>query len=85
MQSAAKVRFPPLTSNDTNGPLLLAQVKQTRINAIIVAHRYSTKNIAIFAISFFAGLRLHLICALPALSLWQANAYCRGLIFLHFI
>jgi hypothetical protein len=41
-------------------------VEQTRIDAIIVAHGYSAKNREIFAISFFAGLRSHLICAQPS-------------------
>jgi hypothetical protein len=41
-------------------------VEQTRIDAIIVARRYSAKNRAIFAISCFAGLRPHLICAQPS-------------------
>jgi hypothetical protein len=41
-------------------------VEQTRIDAVIVAHGYSAKNRAIFAISFFAGLRPHLICAQPS-------------------
>jgi hypothetical protein len=44
----------------------MAQVQQTRIYAIIVARRYSAINRAIFAISFFAGLRPHLICAQPS-------------------
>jgi hypothetical protein len=41
-------------------------VKQTHIDAIIVAHRYSAKNRAIFAISFFAGRRPHPISAQPS-------------------
>ena len=41
-------------------------MEQTRIDAIIVAHRYSAINRAILAISFLAGLRPHLICAQPS-------------------
>jgi hypothetical protein len=41
-------------------------VERTRIDAIIVAHRYSAKNRAVFAVSFFAGLRPHLICTQPS-------------------
>jgi hypothetical protein len=41
-------------------------MEQKRIDAVIVAHRYSAKNRAIFAISCFSGLRPHLICAKPS-------------------
>jgi integrase/recombinase XerD len=37
---------------------LLTPAEQKRIHAIIAAHRYSARNRAIFAISFFAGLRV---------------------------
>ncbi len=52
---------------------LLTQAEQKCVYAVIDAHRYSARNRAIFALSFFAGLRA---CEIAALRVGDAYAAC---------
>jgi integrase len=70
-----------MLSGDTNTHLriqmkqakLLTNAEQKRIYAIIDAHRYSIRNRAIFACSFFAGLRACEIAALRVGDVFNAE------------
>jgi len=61
---------------------LLTQAEQKRVSAIIDAHRYSARNHAIFAFSFFAGLRACEIAALKLSDVYEADGQVRDTIFL---
>jgi integrase/recombinase XerD len=61
---------------------LLTQDEQKRVNALLDAHRYSTRNRAIFAFSFFAGLRACEIAALRVGDVFEANGAVRDTIYL---
>ncbi|RYH06236.1 site-specific integrase [Tropicimonas sp. IMCC6043] len=61
---------------------LLAQAEQKRVSALIDAHRYSARNHAIFALSFFAGLRACEIAALKVGDVYGADGQVRDTIFL---
>ncbi|WP_171134952.1 site-specific integrase [Ruegeria sp. HKCCD7221] len=61
---------------------LLTHAEQKRIQAVINAHRYSQRNQAIFALSFFAGLRACEIAALKVGDVYESNGAVRDTIFL---
>ncbi|SEN97442.1 integrase/recombinase XerD [Pseudorhodobacter antarcticus] len=61
---------------------LLTQPEQKRVNALIDAHRYSARNRAIFAISFFAGLRACEIAGLKVGDVFDANGAVRDTVYL---
>jgi integrase/recombinase XerD len=61
---------------------LLTQAEQKRVNALIDAHRYSARNRAIFAISFFAGLRACEIAGLKVVDVFDANGAVRDTVYL---
>lgn len=61
---------------------LLTDAEHKRISAIIKAHRYSERNRAIFAISFFAGLRACEIAALKVLDVFDERGAVRDTIYL---
>jgi integrase/recombinase XerD len=61
---------------------LLTPAEQKRIHAIIAAHRYSARNRAIFAISFFAGLRACEIAGLKVGDVFDADGAVRDTIYL---
>lgn len=52
---------------------LLTQAEHKRVQAVIDAHRYSRRNHAIFAFSFYAGLRACEIAALKVGDVFDAN------------
>ena len=61
---------------------LLTPAEQKRIDAIIAAHRYSARNRAIFAISFFAGLRACEIAGLKVGDVFDADGEVRDTVYL---
>jgi integrase/recombinase XerD len=61
---------------------LLTPAEQKRIDAIIAAHRYSARNRAIFAISFFAGLRACEIAGLKVGDVFDADGAVRDTVYL---
>lgn len=61
---------------------LLTQAEQKRVYALIDVHRYSTRNRAIFAISFFAGLRACEIAGLNVGDVFDANGDVRDTVYL---
>ncbi|MEN8831917.1 site-specific integrase [Pacificibacter sp.] len=61
---------------------LLTDAERKRVDAIIGAHRYSARNRAIFAISFFAGLRACEIAALKVQDVFDENGAVRDTIYL---
>jgi integrase/recombinase XerD len=61
---------------------LLTPAEQKRIHAIIAAHRYSARNRAIFAISFFAGLRACEIAGLKIGDVFGDDGAVRDTIYL---
>ncbi|MBW0158734.1 tyrosine-type recombinase/integrase [Sedimentimonas flavescens] len=61
---------------------LLTQAEQKRVNALINAHRYSARNHAIFAISFFAGLRACEIAALKVGDVFEKDGSVRDTVYL---
>lgn len=61
---------------------LLTQAEQKRVAAIIDAHRYQSRNTAIFAFSFFAGLRACEIAALNVGDVFDANGDVRDTVYL---
>jgi integrase/recombinase XerD len=61
---------------------LLTPAEQKRIHAIIAAHRYSARNRAIFAISFFAGLRACEIAGLKVGDVFDADGEVRDTVYL---
>ncbi|WP_171122046.1 MULTISPECIES: site-specific integrase [unclassified Ruegeria] len=61
---------------------LLTQAEQKRVQAVINAHRYSARNHAIFAFSFFAGLRACEIAALRVGDVYEASGQVRDTILL---
>ena len=61
---------------------LLTPAEQKRIHAIIAAHRYSARNRAIFAISFFAGLRACEIAGLKVGDVFDADGAVRDTVYL---
>jgi integrase/recombinase XerD len=61
---------------------LLTPAEQKRIHAIIAANRYSTRNRAIFAISFFAGLRACEIAGLKVGDVFGDHGEVRDTIYL---
>lgn len=61
---------------------LLTGAEQKRVKAIIDAHRYSNRNHAIFALSFFAGLRACEIASLRVGDVYEKSGAVRDTIFL---
>ncbi|MEO1110039.1 MAG: site-specific integrase [Pseudomonadota bacterium] len=61
---------------------LLTQAEQKRVYAVIDAHRYSARNRAIFAFSFFAGLRACEIASLKAGDVFDSSGNPRDTVFL---
>ena len=61
---------------------LLTHIEQKRIYAVIDAHRYNARNRAIFAFSFFAGLRACEIATLKVGDAFDANGSPRDTIYL---
>ncbi len=61
---------------------LLTQEEQKRVYAVIDAHRYSIRNRAIFAFSFFAGLRACEIAALNVRDVFDAKGQPRDTVYL---
>jgi len=61
---------------------LLTTAEQKRVNALIDAHRYSARNRAIFAISFFAGLRACEIAGLKVGDVFGLNGEVRDTVYL---
>lgn len=61
---------------------LLTQVEQKRVNALLDAHRYSTRNHTIFAFSFLAGLRACEIASLKVGDVYGADGQVHDTIFL---
>lgn len=61
---------------------LLTHAEQKRVYAVIAAHRYSTRNRAIFAFSFFAGLRACEIAALSVNDVLDGQGNVRDTVYL---
>jgi integrase/recombinase XerD len=61
---------------------LLTQAEQKRVNALIDAHRYSARNHAMFAFSFYAGLRACEIAALKVGDVFGTDGQVRDTVFL---
>ena len=61
---------------------LLTPAEMKRVYAVIDAHRYSARNRAIFALSFFAGLRACEIAALNSGDVFDGNGEVRDTVFL---
>ncbi|WP_170381171.1 tyrosine-type recombinase/integrase [Ruegeria atlantica] len=61
---------------------LLTQAEKKRVYAVIDAHRYSARNRAIFAFSFFAGLRACEIAALKVGDAFDASGNPRDTVYL---
>lgn len=61
---------------------LLTLAEQKRVYAVIDAHRYSARNRAIFAFSFFAGLRACEIAALTVGDVFDTNGEPRDTVYL---
>lgn len=61
---------------------LLTQAELKRVYAVIDAHRYNTRNRAIFAFSFYAGLRACEIAGLRVADAFDGNAHVRDTIYL---
>jgi integrase/recombinase XerD len=61
---------------------LLTPAEQKRIDAILAAHRYSARNRAIFAISFFAGLRACEIAGLKVGDVFGDDGEVRDTVYL---
>ena len=61
---------------------LLTPAEMKRVYAVIDAHRYSARNRAIFALSFFAGLRACEIAALNSGDVFDDNGEVRDTIYL---
>lgn len=61
---------------------LLTQAEQKRVYAVINAHRYSARNHAIFAFSFFAGLRACEIAALRVADVYDEHGNVRDTVYL---
>lgn len=61
---------------------LLTPTEQKRVNALIEAHRYSARNHAIFAFSFYAGLRACEIAALKVGDVFGTDGQVRDTVFL---
>ena len=71
-----------ILEQDMKQAKLLTQAEQKRVNALINAHRYSARNHAIFAFSFFAGLRACEIAALKVGDVFDANGNVRDTVYL---
>ncbi|MCA0045109.1 tyrosine-type recombinase/integrase [Celeribacter litoreus] len=61
---------------------LLTPEEQKRVNALLDAHRYSARNRAIFAFSYFAGLRACEIAALKVGDVFDADGNARDTVYL---
>jgi len=61
---------------------LLTKAEQKRVYAVVDAHRYRTRNRAIFAFSFFAGLRACEIAALKVGDVFGSNGEVRDTVYL---
>jgi len=61
---------------------LLAQAERKRVYAVIAAHRYSARNHAIFAFSFYAGLRACEIASLRVCDVFDAHDNVRDTVYL---
>ena len=61
---------------------LLTGAEQKRVSAIINSHRYQTRNHAIFAFSYFAGLRACEIAALKVGDVFDENGNVRDTVYL---
>jgi integrase/recombinase XerD len=61
---------------------LLTDAEQKRVYAILDAHRYSARNRALFAFSFFAGLRACEIAALKVGDVFDERGAVRDTVYL---
>ncbi|WP_299691272.1 site-specific integrase [uncultured Tateyamaria sp.] len=61
---------------------LLTDVERKRVSAVINAHRYPIRNHAIFALSFYAGLRACEIAGLRVGDVFEDNGKVRDTIYL---
>ncbi|MDO6456292.1 site-specific integrase [Celeribacter halophilus] len=61
---------------------LLTDAERKRVAAVINAHRYPTRNHAIFALSFYAGLRACEIAALRVGDVFEESGKVRDTIYL---
>jgi len=61
---------------------ILTKSEQKRVYAIVDVHRYSARNRAIFALSFFAGLRACEIAALKATDVFDTKGDVRDTVYL---
>jgi len=61
---------------------LLTPAEQKRVYAVVDAHRYRTRNSAIFAFSFFAGLRACEIAALKVGDVFGRDGEVRDTVYL---
>lgn len=61
---------------------LLTEAERKRVAAVINAHRYAARNHAIFALSFFAGLRACEIAALRVGDVFESDGKVRDTIYL---
>ncbi len=61
---------------------LLTEKEQKRIYAVIDAHRYKSRNRAVFALSFFAGLRACEIAGLKVGDVYDAQGQVRNTLYL---
>ncbi|WP_037306889.1 tyrosine-type recombinase/integrase [Ruegeria halocynthiae] len=61
---------------------LLTQAEQKRVYAVIDAHRYKSRNRAIFAFSFFAGLRACEIATLKVGDIFEDDGDVRDTVYL---
>ena len=61
---------------------ILTTAEQKRVYALIDAHRYKTRNRAIFAFSFFAGLRACEIAALEVGDVFDEQGAVRDTVYL---
>lgn len=61
---------------------LLTPAELKRLYAVIDAHRYSTRNRTMFALSFYAGLRACEIASLRVADAFDGNAGARDTIYL---
>ena len=62
---------------------LLTETEHKRVAAVINAHRYPKRNHAIFALSFFAGLRACEIAALRVGDVFESDGKVRDTIYLN--
>lgn len=61
---------------------LLTDIETRRVSAVINAHRYPIRNHAIFALSFFAGLRACEIAGLRIVDVFEDDGRVRDTVYL---